>query len=84
MKKIILGMIFVFATITFLNARGGIGDPKINEKYFKSFDNISCDEQALATGYSAHLAGMDDDEIFFYMNVSYALCMGYEYGDIRM
>ena len=75
MKKLVLGMVFVFATVIMVNANSNI----IDEAERAS----DCDEVALATGYAAHIAGMNDEQIFFHMNVAYALCEGYTYEEIE-
>lgn len=75
MKKIILGVVFVFASFAMVNANSNVVEKVERDK--------DCDEVALSTGYAAHLAGMNDEEIFFHMNVAYALCEGYTYDDIE-
>jgi len=73
-KKIMLSIVFVFASFAMVNANSSVVE--------KVESDEDCGEVAMAAGYGAHLAEMDDDEIFFYMNVAYALCEGYTYEEI--
>ena len=82
MKKLILSIVFVFASFVMVNANSN-SDYLTKDIYSDiNLDERSCEEQALTVGEAAHRAGMNDEQIFFYMNVALALCEGYTYDEI--
>ncbi|MBI9041872.1 hypothetical protein [Lutibacter sp.] len=81
-KKIILSVVFVFASLSMVNANSNVENFKNLKLSQIAESDRFCEEQALAVGESSHIAGMSDEQIFFNMNVAYALCEGYTYQEI--
>ncbi len=46
--------------------------------------STSCDDRAYNVMHQAFNAGYSDDEVFWFMNVAYALCKGYSMSDINL
>ncbi|MGV8945788.1 MAG: hypothetical protein ACOH1N_05120 [Lutibacter sp.] len=83
MKKIILSVVFVFASLTMVNANSKIepvNDTKVGDKVEVIRD---CENETLIAGEIADRRGYSMEEIFVVMNVHYATCMGYSYEEIE-
>jgi len=82
MKKIIFSMVFVFATVSFVNANSKVESNTVLSLDSKTEVLDSCDEAAFDAGESEAEAGGSDESIFNHMNLAYALCMGYSWEEI--
>lgn len=76
MKKLIaiVGLSFLFMNFTNLD----------NVQLNKGLISPKCDDTAYNVMNQAFNAGYSDEDVFWFMNVAYALCEGYSTEDINL